>query len=119
MMTLETTQTVPLTLSEDGSIRVKGTRLLIDMVIGAYKSGECPEEIFDSFPSKEYTIADIYSIIAYYLTHKPKLEKYLTEREREAEEIRKQIESLPNYKEKRNQLRKMLIARQQNKNLKP
>lgn len=118
MITLETTQTVPLTLSEDGGIRVKGTRLLIDTIIGAHKRGECPEEIFDSFPSEEYTVADVYSIIGYYLTHKDKIEKYLTQRKREGEEIMKQIECLPDYKEKRNQLRKMLTAHQQNKDLK-
>jgi len=112
-MILETTQTVPLEVWEDGSIRVKGTRLLIDMIVGAYKRGECPEDIFDSFPSSEYTVADIYLIIAYYLTHKEKLEKYLAKREKEAEEIKKQIESMPNYKEDREKLREKLLARWQ------
>lgn len=110
-MTLETTQQVPLTLWEDGSIRVKGTRLLLDMIVYAHKRGECPEEIFESFPSNEYTVADIYSIIAYYLTHKDKIEKYLAKREKEAEEIWKEIESMPGYKEKREKLRKKLVSR--------
>ncbi len=108
-MTLETTQKVPLTTWQDGSIRVKGTRLLLDMIIGAYKNGECPEEIFDSFPSNEYTVADIYSVIAYYLNNKAKIDKYLARREKEAEEIRKQIESMPGYQEKREELRKKLL----------
>ena len=110
-MTLETTQTVPLTLWEDGSIRVKDTRLLVDMIIGAYKRGSSPEEIFDSFPSKEYTVADIYSIIAYYLTHKRQIEKYLATREREAEEIKKQIEAMPDYQERSENLRQKIQTR--------
>lgn len=48
-MTLETTQKVPLSLWQDGSIRVKGTRLLVDMIVEAHNRGECPEEIFESF----------------------------------------------------------------------
>jgi uncharacterized protein (DUF433 family) len=110
-MQLETTQQVPLTLWKDGTIRVKGTRLLIDTIVYAYRRGECPEEIFDSFPSTDYGVADIYSIIAYYLTHKDQIEKYLAEREKEAEEIRKKIESAPGYKERSDRLREKLNTR--------
>ena len=110
-MILDKTQKVPLTLREDGTIRVKDTRLLIDMIINAHKRGECPEEIFESFPSNEYTVADIYSIIAYYLTHKDKIEKYLAKREKEAEEIRKEIESMPGYQERSEDLRQKILER--------
>ena len=111
MMTIETTQQVPLTLCEDGSVRVKGARLLLDMIVNAHKQGKCPEEIFNSFPSEIYTVADIYSIIAYYLTHKSQIEKYLSKREKEAEEIREKIESIPDYQENREKLRQKLISR--------
>jgi uncharacterized protein (DUF433 family) len=111
MMTLETTQTVPLTLWKDGTIRVKGTRLLIDMIVGAHNRGECPEEIFESFPSDVYTVADIYSIIGYYLSNKSKIDKYLAKREKEAEKIRKEIESMPDYKVKTDNLRGKLLER--------
>jgi len=110
-MTLETTQKVPLTLWKDGTIRVKDTRLLIDMIVGAHNRGECPEEIFESFPSNVYTVADIYSIIAYYLTHKEKIDKYLANREKEVEKVWKKIEGLPNYQENRQKLKEKLLAR--------
>jgi uncharacterized protein (DUF433 family) len=110
-MTLETTQKVPLTLWEDGSIRVKGTRLLLDMIVNAHKRGECPEEIFESFPSNEYTIADIYSIIAYYLTHKDKIEKYLAKREKEAEEFWRTIESDKKYQSRIDEFKKLKKTR--------
>ena len=109
-MTLETTQKVPLTLWQDGSIRVKGTRLLIDMIVEAHNRGECPEEIFESFPSDIYTVADIYSIIAYYLTHRTKIDKYIAKREKEAEKIWKKIESDPNYKKNRLKLKERLLT---------
>ncbi len=110
-MILETTQTVPLTLWEDGTIRVKGTRLLIDMIVNAHNRGECPEEIFESLPSDVYTVADIHSIIAYYLSNKSKIDKYLAKREREAEKIRKEIESMPGFKEQTDDLREKLLER--------
>lgn len=96
-MTLETTQTVPLTLWEDGTIRVKGTRLLIDMIVEAHNRGECPEEIFESFPSEYYTVADIYSVIAYYLSNKAKIDKHLALKTKNAEIVWKKIESDPKY----------------------
>lgn len=110
-MILETTQKVPLTLWKDGTIRVKGTRLLIDMIIGAYNRGERPEEIFESFPSNEYTVADIYSVIAYYLQNKSKIDKYLAKREKEAKEVWKKIEAMPGYKERSDRLREKLKTR--------
>lgn len=110
-MTLETTQKVPLIIWKDGSIRIKGTRLPIDRIVYAYKNGESPEEIFDSFPSDAYTIADIYLIIAYYLQNKERIEKYLAKRQEEADKIRQEIEVSPNYQENRTKLREKLLSR--------
>ena len=110
-MTIDTTQTVPLTLWKDGTIRVKNTRLLIDMIVGAHNRGECPEEIFDAFPSKDYTVADIYAVIAYYLTHKSKIDEYLAKREKEAEKVWEKIEALPNYQQNRAKLKEKLLTR--------
>lgn len=104
MMTIETTQKVPLTLWKDGTIRVKGTRLLIDMIVSAHNRGICPEEIFESFPSDIYTVADIYSIIAYYLKNKSKVDKYLAQRESEAEKVWKTLEKDKNYQARINEL---------------
>lgn len=110
-MTLRTTQTIPLTKWQDGSIRVKESRLPIDGIIYAYREGEIPESIFDSYPSEAYTVADIYAIIAYYLSNKPKFDRYLAKREKEALEIRKKIEAMPNYQEKSEELRNKILQR--------
>lgn len=105
-MVLETVQTVPLTQWEDGSIRVKGSRLLIDTVISAHDRGECPEEIYQSFPSSSYSVADIYSVIAYYLSHKAEIDSYLLERESEAEKIWEKIEAESSHIAFREELKK-------------
>ncbi|MGI8640008.1 MAG: DUF433 domain-containing protein [Pyrinomonadaceae bacterium] len=112
-MTIETTQKVPLTLWKDGSIRVKGTRLLIDMIINAHKRGSSPEEIFDAFPSNEYTVADIYSIISYYLTHQSKIDNYLAEREKEAEQFWEKFETDAKYQKRTKEFREKFLNRHQ------
>ena len=106
-MTLETTQKVPLALWKDGTIRVKNSRLLIDMIVDAHNRGECPEEIYESFPSDAYTIADVYSIIAYYLKNKAKIGEYLAEREKEAEEFWTKVESDPKYRARVDEFKKL------------
>lgn len=111
----ETTQKVPLTLWKDGTIRVKGTRLLIDMIVEAHNRGECPEDIFDSFPSDVYSVADVYSIIAYYLRNKSKIDNHLAKREKAAEKVWKKIEALPNYQENHKKLKEKLLERLENR----
>lgn len=113
-MILEATQKIPLTLWKDGTIRVKGSRLLVDAIVNAHNLGQCPEEIFDSFPSESYAIADIYLIIAYYLRNKSKIDKYIAGRERKAKEIRKEIEESQNYQEKTQILRNKILDRWKN-----
>jgi|SRR5882757_8688545 len=108
-MTLDTTQTVPLTLWKDGSIRVKGTRLLLDMIVNAHNRGEIPEDIADAFPAA--SVANVYAIIAYYLNNKKKIDKYLKQQEKDAIEIGKRLESLPGYKERQRELEEILEKR--------
>ena len=97
MITLDTTQTVPLERWADGTIRVGGTRLLIDIIVEAHNRGVCPEEIYQSFPSNYYAVADIYSVIAYYLSHKVAIDKHLAEMDKRSEEVWKKIETDPRH----------------------
>jgi uncharacterized protein (DUF433 family) len=65
MPTLDTTQAVPLSLGDDGTIRVTGSRATLDSVVHQCKQGASAEQIQDDFPS--LSLRDIYSAIAYYL----------------------------------------------------
>lgn len=91
MIQLETTRTVPLTLWEDGTIRINNSRVTLDVIIHAYLRGESPEEIHEGFPSLK--LRDIYGAIYYYLDHKDSVDEYLSEQQREAEETRRLIET--------------------------
>ncbi len=91
-MTLELQiDALPLTVDETGTIRVSGTRITLDIVIGYYKQGMSAEEIAEAYPS--VPLADIYAVIAYYLRHREQLDAYLAEGHRKFEEIRKQVQS--------------------------
>lgn len=105
-MTLDAVQAVPLTQWEDGSIRVTDSRLLVDMIVYAHKHGLCPEEIYESFPSSSYSVADLYAVISYYLSHRVEIDSYLEGREAEAAELWKKIEGDPKHIAFRAELRK-------------
>lgn len=91
MTTLENSQAVPLTVWEDGSIRVAESRVTLDSIVYEFKLGATAEQILHSFPS--VSLRDIYGAIFYYLNNTEAVEEYLRQRERGAEDTRLFIES--------------------------
>jgi uncharacterized protein (DUF433 family) len=90
MPKLETSQAVPLTIGKDGTIRVIGSRVTLDSLIHEFKNGATAEQIQEDFPS--LALADIYSVIAYYLQHSESVDEYLRAQEKTAAEVRREIE---------------------------
>lgn len=84
------TEAPPLHRDEVGALRVGNSRVLLELVIHAFEDGTTPETIVQQYPTT--TLADIYSVIAYYLRHRHEIEAYLADRERQAEEVRERIE---------------------------
>ena len=85
------TETVPLTTDSDGVIRVGKTRVTLDTVITVFLDGATAEEISYQFPSLE--LADVYSVIGYYLRRRDEIDAYLCQRRELAEQVQKQNES--------------------------
>ncbi len=81
----------PLYKTEQGAIRVRGTRVSLDTVIYAYNSGATPEAIVRSYTTLK--LRDVYAVITYYLDHQDVVDAYIARREAEAAEIRKEIEA--------------------------
>jgi uncharacterized protein (DUF433 family) len=104
---MTTTVTVPLTIGEDGVIRVGKTRVTLDTVVYAFQDGVTAEEIASQYPSLD--LADVYLVIAYYLKHKAEVETYLQKREKAIEEVRQLNESRFNPVG----VRERLVSRQQ------
>src|SRR5216683_943461 len=61
------TETIPMELTADGVIRISGTRVTLDTVMGAFRGGASAEEIADQYPS--VPLGDMYEVIGYALRH--------------------------------------------------
>jgi uncharacterized protein (DUF433 family) len=83
MPVLESTQAVPLDVSEDGTMRIGGTRVSLDSVLQHYQQGATAEEIALRFPALR--LADIHSCLAYFLNHPDQVEQYLDQRRQHAD----------------------------------
>lgn len=101
------TDPAPLAVDADGVVRVGGTRVTLETVIGAFQDGATAEQILDSFPSLK--LSDIYAAIAYYLRHRDEVDAYLCERDQQAERVRA---TLPNGIDMKT-VRERLLARRE------
>jgi uncharacterized protein (DUF433 family) len=106
MTTLTTTETIPIEIDQEGVARVSKTRVTLDTLIAAFAEGATAEEIVQQYPS--VPLADVYSVIGYYLRRQVEVEAYLRQRRQQAEQIRKQNESRLNPVG----IRERLLARQ-------
>src|SRR5580704_10891952 len=91
MSGLPTTVDIPLSTDAYGAIRVRGTRVLLDVIIVAFQAGATPEGIVQQFPS--VALPDVYLIIAHYLTHTAEIDAYLSQRRTEAVRLQYAIEA--------------------------
>jgi uncharacterized protein (DUF433 family) len=97
---------VPLREDDQGAIRVGDTRVLLDLVIQEFQDGASPEGIVESYPA--LALADVYTVIGYYLRHPDAIDAYLQRREHEAKAVREMIEA---SQPPRPNLRATLMAR--------
>ena len=91
-------QGVPLVDRDEGTIRtirVIGSRITLDTLVGFFKQGETVEDLADGFPT--LSLEQIRAVIGWYLTHQREADEYLEEGEAEAEKLRQEIESQPGY----------------------
>lgn len=86
---------VPLEADSDGVIRVGGTRVTLDTVASSFKDGATPEEIACRYPSVR--LADIYSVIGYYLKNAEAVETYLEQRRNLSRQVRRRNEERFNF----------------------
>jgi uncharacterized protein (DUF433 family) len=75
----------------DGVIYVRGTRVPLETIVGAFEDGATSEEIVQQYPSME--LADAYAIVAYYLRHREDVDVYLACRRDGQQRVRRENES--------------------------
>jgi uncharacterized protein (DUF433 family) len=95
----------PLRTDEHGVVRVGGTRVTLDTVIGAFRDGAAAEEIAFRYPALD--LADIYAAITYYLRYRDEVDAYLAVRREQVAEARRQAEAFFDT----SALREKLLAR--------
>ena len=54
---------------------VEGTRISLDSIVYAFRSGSSPESIVESFPL--LTLEQVYGVIAFYLANHAEIDAYL------------------------------------------
>lgn len=91
MIALPETVVLPLKMDEHGAIRVSGTRVTLDTLIGFYHQKQTAEDLHEGFPT--VPLADIHAVIAYYLANQSEVDTYLKLRDEVANRIRQEWEN--------------------------
>ena len=86
-----TPEVSPLAVDADGVMRIGNTRVTLDTVIAAFADGATAEEIVQQYPSLH--LADVYSVIGYYLRHTAEVDAYLQQRCVQRDAVRQQNEA--------------------------
>ncbi len=89
------------------------SRVLLELVLRAFKRGETPEGIVGAYRSLQ--LADVYAIISRYLADSTPFENYLRQCEEEAAKVRLELEAVQRPKVSREEL----LARARAKGLLP
>jgi uncharacterized protein (DUF433 family) len=90
MADLAVTEIVPIETDADEVIRVSKTRVTLDTIVMAFNEGATAEEITQQYPS--VPLADVYSVIGYYLRRSSDVNAYLNRRQQQAEQVQKENE---------------------------
>src|SRR5215813_5548073 len=86
------TVTVPLREEPPGVFRVGKSRVLLELVLRAFKAGATPEAIVQSYDA--LNLADVYAVVSRYLADPSPFDEYLRLREDAAAEARRQVEEV-------------------------
>jgi uncharacterized protein (DUF433 family) len=82
--------TVRLWEDPPGVFRVGESRVLLELVLRAFKRGETPEGILRSY--RTLRLADVYAVISRYLANPAPFEEYLRQCDEEAEAVRRKLQ---------------------------
>ncbi|MBI4518165.1 MAG: DUF433 domain-containing protein [Deltaproteobacteria bacterium] len=77
------------TCTPEGTWRLAGTRVSAASVIHGFWAGATPEQMCQDFPS--LSLGQVYAVVAYYLSHRLELDRYLKQEHRVAERLRRRL----------------------------
>src|SRR5262245_47745823 len=85
------TESPPLRQDESGALRIGNSRVLLEIVIHAFRDGVTAEDICRQYPT--VSLGEVYAVIGYYLRHERDIEAYLESREAAAAAVEERISS--------------------------
>ncbi|HEV2971061.1 MAG TPA: hypothetical protein VGY55_13895 [Pirellulales bacterium] len=97
---------VPLREEPEGVFRVGRSRVLLELVLRAFKAGATPEAIVQSYPTPD--LVDVYAVASRFLAAPAPFEDYLRHCDEAAEEVRRKLEEVQGPQ---GNLRAILLAR--------
>lgn len=90
MTPVETIVPVLVFTDADGVVRIPGTRVTLETIVGAFDAGATPEELAQQYAS--VPLKDIYAVIAHCRQHEPEVRAYRQHREQLAVAVRGEAE---------------------------
>lgn len=100
---------IPIKQNANGVYLVGNTRVTLDTVVRAHERGLSAAEITRRYPALQ--LNDVYLVLGYYLNNQARVERYLQDRKKYAEHMRKVNES----RFPQNGIRARLVARTRKK----
>lgn len=89
--------------------RIADTRISLDSIVYAWRQGESPEGIIDSFSS--LTLEQVHGALAFYLANQAMIDEYLLQAEKDYEQLRQK--SWEDMRQNRPELYEKLSAAKQ------
>ena len=86
------TDAPPLSVSDDGTIRVADTRIPLELLIRAFLTGATPEQMVMDYDVLK--LEDVYAVINHYLHHRREVDAYLAEQASRAARSRAELERI-------------------------
>lgn len=90
-MPLSLALTAPLRVDDGGTVRVGNTRIALEIVVEPYENGMTPEDMVRAYDT--LALGDVYTSIAYYLSHREDVRAYLKPQTEEADALRAKTEA--------------------------
>ena len=81
----------PLRMDQGGAVHVGNSRIRLDLIVEQYENGMTPEDMVRAYDT--LVLADVHSVVGYYLRHRDEVQSYLKRRGEEAGALRAKIEA--------------------------
>ena len=83
---------VPLNRDAAGALRIGRTRVLLELVVRAWRAGATPEEIVQAYDTLQ--LSDVYAVVAWCLNNDTVVSEYMAGREQLASEVQNELGTL-------------------------